>query len=130
MLEELEIINGTMSLPFNKLVNNYTVNVDSSISTLIMNLKAEDGYKIDIVNNNLLNDYNIVYINISKDNIINTYTLEVYKETIDTVISIDDSNTKVEVESNNNYYLRYGVIIICIILIILLKHIIFLKKDK
>ena len=80
VLLDLEILNGVMSLKFDKYVNTYTVEVDNSVEKLQFNYKVEDEFQVDVINNENINEgLNYVYIIVTNKNEQNTYTLEVYK---------------------------------------------------
>ena len=88
VLLDLEILNGVMSLNFDKYVNTYTVEVDNSVEKLQFNYKVEDEFQVDVINNENINEgLNYVYIIVTNKNEQNTYTLEVYKEVTKNVIS-------------------------------------------
>lgn len=88
VLLDLEILNGVMSLKFDKYVNTYTVEVDNSVEKLQFNYKVEDEFQVDVINNENINEgLNYVYIIVTNKNEQNTYTLEVYKEVTKKVIS-------------------------------------------
>lgn len=126
MLLDLEILNGRMSLDFDKYVNEYTVFVDENTERLELNYKVNDGYRVDIINNeNIIDGMNLVYVIVTGDNIQNTYTLEVYKNKVKEVIKVDDTSSNIEVKSEVSPSVTYMLIIGCIIIILFFFIIIF-----
>lgn len=126
VLLDLEILNGVMSLKFDKYVNTYTVEVDNSVEKLQFNYKVEDEFQVDVINNENINEgLNYVYIIVTNKNEQNTYTLEVYKEVTKDVISTSNLETKLEVEQQVNKNTPYIIGTICIVIILIFFLIIF-----
>ena len=126
MLLDLEILNGVMSLKFDKYVNTYTVEVDNNVEKLEFNYKVEDNSQVDVINNENINDgLNYVYIIVTNKNEQNTYTLEVYKEVTKDVISTSNLETKLEVEQQVNKNTPYIIGSICFVVILIIFLIIF-----
>lgn len=126
MLLDLEILNGVMSLKFDKYVNTYTVEVDNNVEKLQFNYKVEDNSQVDVINNENINDgLNYVYIIVTNEQEQNTYTLEVYKEVTKEVISTSNFETKLEVEQQVNKNTPYIIGTICFVVILFIFLIIF-----
>ena len=131
MLLDLEILNGVMSLKFDKYVNTYTVEVDNNINKLEFNYKVEDECQVDVINNENINEgLNYVYIIVTNKNEQNTYTLEVYKEVTKEVISTSNLETKLEVEQQVNKNTPYVIGSICFVIIVIFFLIIFHPRKK
>lgn len=127
MLEELEVLNGTLDLKFDKYNNIYTVEVEKDINSLELVYTASEGYKVAINNNILNNELNYVYINVYNESENNTYTLIVNKNVSKTTSLIDDykNSIMVEEESVPTYQIALivsGAVIILIIVFIILFH--------
>lgn len=126
VLLDLEILNGVMSLKFDKYVNTYTVEVDNNVEKLQFNYKVEDEFQVDVINNENINEgLNYVYIIVTNKNEQNTYTLEVYKEVTKKVISTSNLETKLEVEQQVNKNTPYIIGTICFVVILIFFLIIF-----
>lgn len=126
MLLDLEILNGVMSLKFDKYVNTYTVEVDNNVEKLQFNYKVEDNSQVDVINNENINDgLNYVYIIVTNEQEQNTYTLEVYKEVTKKVISTSNLETKLEAEQHINKNTPYIIGSICFVIILIFFLIIF-----
>lgn len=125
MLLDLEILNGDMSLEFDKYVNNYTINVDSNVSKLEIKYKCLDNNTVSILNNNLEYGINYVYIDVLSESGSNLYTLEVYKDKEEYVFF----ESKVEVEKEMPKYSPY-IIGITSLFIIVLTFILLFKNKK
>ena len=126
VLLDLEILNGVMSLKFDKYVNTYTVEVDNSVEKLQFNYKVENNSQVDVINNENINEgLNYVYIIVTNEQEQNTYTLEVYKEVTKKVISTSNFETKLEVEQQVNKNTPYIIVAICFVVILIIFLIIF-----
>ncbi len=124
MLLDLTILNGDMPLKFDKYVNNYTINVASDVTSLEIEYKIEDDDEIKIINNENF-DYgiNYVFIELTKLNEKNIYTLEVYRDKEISVIKYEDVAIVQEGENEvSNYAYKtcfvYGLIIVIFFLLI------------
>lgn len=127
MLEELNIINGILDLKFDKYNNIYTVEVEENITSLELEYKASEGYKVSINNNVLNNEINYVYINVYNEHETNTYTLIVTKKISKTTSLIEEYKNslmveEVEVPTYQVVSIIGGCVIILLIFFILLFH--------
>ena len=125
-LDSLEIMNGVNTLSFDKMNNLYTINVYEDIDALDISYKVNENVEVFIVGNELTNEVNDVYINLSLDDEINSYHLIVNK--IDNTKSVLAYNYQEE-SFKDNKVLQIGVIITCLILNMLLFYILFHKKN-
>lgn len=131
MLLNLEILNGKMSIKFDKYVNNYSIKVDENVDYLVMDYEVSEGYTIDIINNsNLEPGYNYVYIEVKNDLEVNSYILEVYKEEVNEVINYENYLEELNVVPKNYGYTKYIIGIIAFLIIIILFYILFIKRKK
>lgn len=127
MLLNLMILNGCMSLEYDELVTTYTVNIDSDITSLVIDYEIGDGVNIEILNNDDLKEgVNYVYIVVSDDTNRETYTLEVYKEYIEEVIAVDEEAVELEVSEyasgENGALIGVSCILCILILFLVLFH--------
>ena len=91
VLLDLKILNGDLSLEFDKYVNNYTVSVASDVDKLEIDYKIRDTDEIKIVNNeNLEYGLNYIFIEVTNEEEKNMYTLEVYREKVENVMSYEN----------------------------------------
>lgn len=130
MLLDLKILNGELSLKFDKYVNSYTVNVENNVDTLEIEYKIRDTDEIKIVNNENFNyGLNYVFLEISNGEEKNVYTLEVYKEKIENVMKYEEET----ISSNNkerNEYMPYIISFTCFFIIMFFFIVIFHKKKS
>lgn len=130
VLLDLKILNGELSLKFDKYVNSYTVNVKNNVDTLEIEYKIRDTDEIKIVNNEKLNyGLNYVFLEISNGEEKNVYTLEVYKEKIENVMKYEE----VTISSNNkerNEYMPYIISFTCFFIIMFFFIVIFHRKKS
>lgn len=130
VLLDLKILNGELSLKFDKYVNSYTVNVENNVDTLEIEYKIRDTDEIKIVNNENLNyGLNYVFLEISNGEEKNVYTLEVYKEKIENVMKYEEET----ISSNNkerNEYMPYIISFTCFFIIMFFFIVIFHRKKS
>lgn len=130
MLEDLEVLNGEMSLQFDSLIDYYTVSIESEVSSLNLNYKLSDNATLNVRNNeNLQEGINYVYLDVYEDSKVSTYTLEVYKEVLKKTLEIVDDTSKVEVKSVP-VYTKYLLIFAGLIVILFTYKILFGKRKK
>lgn len=131
MLKELKILNGNLELEFNEYTYEYTVTVDNSINELEFEYKLEDDCYVNVLNNSLVNDENIVYLNVYNiDNEV-TYTLYVYKENAEDVNGIDNYMKSLEVEVKNEIEVyKIQTLAVSIFLILIVIFSIMFRKNK
>ena len=130
MLNDLKIINGVLSPEFDIYNNIYSVNIDENEDKLVIEYDVDSDYIVNIIDNeSLVPGNNEVYLQVIKDNEINTYTLLVYKEETDTVVNYDYLLEPLEVKEELPSYVA-PLIIGCCFFVILLVFILLFKKKK
>lgn len=130
MLNDLEIINGDLSPEFDCLNNIYSVTISENVDELVMDYSVADGYIVNVIDNkDLASGENEVYIQVIKDEEINTYTLLVYKESSEPVFNYDYNLDTVEVEEELPEYVAPLIGGSCF-LIILIVFLLLFKKRK
>ncbi len=128
LLNNLEVLNGTMGIKFDSLVTYYTVNVSSDIERLELNYDVSNDYVVNVINNNnLVEGINFVYLEVIGE-ISETYTLEVYKDSSKTVIKEDTSVDSLQVSKEVNPGVYYLLFFICFLLILLAFKLIYKRK--
>ena len=130
MLNDLEIINGELSPEFDCLNNIYSVTIPENVDELVMDYSVTDGYIVNVIDNkDLASGENEVYIQVIKDEEINTYTILVYKESSEPVFNYDYNLDTVEVEEELPEYVAPLIGGSCF-LIILIVFLLLFKKRK
>lgn len=130
MLNDLEIINGELSPEFDCLNNIYSVTISENVDELVMDYSVTDDYIVNVIDNkDLASGENEVYIQVIKDEEINTYTLLVYKESSEPVFNYDYNLDTVEVEEELPEYVAPLIGGSCF-LIILIVFLLLFKKRK
>ena len=90
MLNDLEILNGELSPEFDIYNDIYSVTIPEDVDELVIDYEVSDGYIVNIVDNkDLAAGENSVYLQVIKDEEINTYTLLVYKESSEPVFNYE-----------------------------------------
>lgn len=130
VLLDLKILNGDMPLKFDKYVNSYTVLVESNVEFLEIEYKIRDTDEIKIINNENLNyGLNYIFLEITSDNEKNVYTLEVYREKVESVMKYQEvtlgSSDKV-MNENTPYIISF----VCFLVILLFFIVIFVRKKS
>ena len=127
MLDYLNILNGKLSIQFDKYNNLYTVLVDENTDSLVMDYTTIGDCFVSIEGNvSFQYGENTVLINTYCDNEENVYKLVVYKE-YPQKEQIVFKEVKEDTESKE--YLQPVVIGSCLIVLFLLFIIIFHKKN-
>lgn len=131
MLNDLEIINGELSPAFDSLNNIYSVTVSEDVDELVMEYSAPDGYIVNIIDNQDLDEgENEVYLQVIKDEEINTYTLLVYKESSEPVFNYEYVPETIEVESELPEYVAPLIIGSCLLIILIFAILLFKRKKS
>ena len=130
VLLDLKILNGDMPLKFDKYVNSYTVLVESNVEFLEIEYKIRDTDEIKIINNENLNyGLNYIFLEITSDNEKNVYTLEVYREKVESVMKYQEvtlgSGDKV-MNENTPYIISF----VCFFFFFLFFIVIFVRKKS
>ena len=131
MLSDLEIINGELSPAFDSLNNIYSVTVSEDVYELVMEYSTTDGYIVNVIDNQDLDEgENEVYLQVIKDEEINTYTLLVYKESSEPVFNYEYVPETIEVESGLPEYVAPLIIGSCILIILIFAILLFKRKKS
>lgn len=130
VLLDLKILNGNMPLKFDKYVNSYTVLIESNVEFLEIEYKIRDTDEIKIINNENLNyGLNYIFLEITSDNEKNVYTLEVYREKVESVMKYQEvtlgSGDKV-MNENTPYIISF----VCFLVILLFFIVIFVRRKS
>ena len=132
MLKDLKILNGNLELKYNEYTYEYTVTVDSDVSSLEFEYVLDDDCYIDIKDNVLDKKENIVTLDVYNVDKSTTYTFYVYKESDEEVNGIDNYMKSLEVSSTNHVDL-YKVQILSVSLfltLIIIFSILFHRKKN
>ena len=112
MLNNLEVVNGSMSPEFKSDIFDYQVEVEKDVLALVLDYEAP--FIIEVYENELF-----------------TYTLKVLKEETQTMSGIIDNYEKVEVSAETPWIqnlITPGISVVCFITIVFLFCVIFKKK--
>lgn len=130
MLLDLEVLNGNMSLKFDKYVNTYTIEIESNVNFLDIKYKIDEKDTIKILNNeNLIGGLNYVFIEVTHENEKNMYTLEVYKNETKNVFHEVEITPSDDTPEKMPEYVPV-VIISVVVLVILFTYWLFFHKKK
>jgi len=130
MLKDLKILNGILDLEYDEYIYEYTITVEDSVNALDILYEIDKGCNIRVRNNSLLNKENIVYIDVYNNINSITYTLYVYKESVEEVSSIDNYLSSLEINKNEIIPIyKVQVLSISIFLIILIFFSIIFKRN-
>ena len=130
MLLDLEVLNGKMSLKFDKYVNTYTIEIEDDVNFLDIKYKIDESDKVQILNNeNLIGGLNYVFIEVTHENEKNMYTLEVYKNETKNVFHEVEITPSDETPEKMPEYVPI-VIISGVVLVILFTYWLLFHKKK
>ena len=130
MLNNLEVVNGSMSPQFSPTILEYNVSVDADTVSLILNYDTSLDAKVTIHGNTYLTEgENHVLIEVFEDEL-TTYTLTVFKSSSETVGGIYNEYQKIEANESHWYdeLITPGISIMCFLTIVFLFCIIFKKR--
>ena len=131
MLEDLNIVNGELTPEFDIYNNIYSVSISEEIDELVIDYKVTDGYVVNIIDNHdLVPGENEVYIQVIKNEEINTYTLLVNKKSSEAVVNYDYLLEPLEVEEELPEYVAPLIGGICFFIILCTFLLLFKKKKK
>ena len=130
MLNNLQVLNGSLSPDFSSNIYEYEVEVDDAIS-LILEYDSQNDAPVTIYgNDNLTEGENHVLIEVF-DEKVTTYTLVVNKKTATAAANYHNTYEKVEVPIKNEFLndlITPGISVICFITIAILFAVIFHKR--
>ncbi len=132
MIKKLEILNGVLDLEFNEYTYFYTLSVDSNTNALDFSYEVDDGALVDIRDNNLNSSENLVYLDVSKDDKVVTYTFLVYKDNLSSASSTNNLANSIEIKKTEDVSL-IKVQALCISLffiVIIIFSIMFGRKKR
>ena len=133
MLEDLKILNGSISPDFKSNVYEYEVVVDNTTFSLLINYQISNDKTIVIYgNDNLTEGQNHVLIEICDGKTVETYTLNVFKEETKSAASYEEFDS-IEVPIENTLLKDIttpGIFGIGFLIIIILFCIIFKRKTN
>lgn len=133
-LENLMINNGSLSIPFDKYNNTYSVYLNNSVDELDISYDLKDEYSSIIIYNNydLLTYNKQVVIRVineegTKDN---KYYLNVYKENHQEVSYHEEEMLPLEIPIKKKYHLESIISSICFLIILTIYSILFKKSSN
>lgn len=131
MLLDLNVLNGEFSPTFDIYVDTYTVSVEEDVDSLVLNYEVEDGASVKVINNeNLSPGDNFVYLEVTSEKGMETYTLEVYKKQSSQVFNYEEYVEPLAVEKTMPSYGPFLIIGSCCLVIIITFLLLFKKKKK
>lgn len=131
MLEDLNIVNGELTPEFDIYNNIYSVSVAGYVDELVIDYEVTDGYVVNVIDNHdLVPGENEVYIQVIKNEEINTYTLLVNKKSSEAVVNYDYLLEPLEVEEELPEYVAPLIGGICFFIILCTFLLLFKKKHK
>lgn len=131
MLEDLNIVNGELTPEFDIYNNIYSVSISEEIDELVIDYEVTDGYVVNVIDNHdLVPGENEVYIQVIKNEEINTYTLLVNKKSSEAVVNYDYLLEPLEVEEELPEYVAPLIGGICFFIILCTFLLLFKKKKK
>ncbi len=130
MLKDLKVLNGNLELAFDEFNYEYTVEVSDDTEKLELELKYDDGVNVSVIDNELKNSDNIVYVKASKDDKEDIYTLYVHKKVTNEVTGIDLFKDSLEVKPEELELYKVQILGISIFLILVIIFSLLFKKKK
>lgn len=130
MLEELNVLNGELSINFDSLNSKYTVFLNENENKLDIEYKLKSNTNITIEGNYNLVDGSIVIISVTDGKKIADYYFNVYINKTEEVNKSIANGTLLEIDSKKEVseYAGPGIASLCFLLILLLFVFLFHKK--
>lgn len=132
MIEELDVLNGTMSLEFDYLNSKYTVFLNDNEVSINFEYKLEEEASIEITGNENLSDGSIVTLTVFKQDKKNDYYFNVYFKKETQVNNEINDLVELDIPQNNPYfeYMGPGIACACFLLILFLYVMLFSKRKN
>ena len=131
VLEDLNIVNGELTPEFDIYNNIYSVSISEEIDELVIDYEVTDGYVVNVIDyHDLVPGENEVYIQVIKNEEINTYTLLVNKKSSEAVVNYDYLLEPLEVEEELPEYVAPLIGGICFFIILCTFLLLFKRKKK
>lgn len=130
VLDELTILNGNLSIPFESLNNEYTVILKEDVEQLELEYKVEEGVTIFIEGNKDLKNNSVVTITLNDEKKTVVYHLQVLKEEKEIAQNVF---LEAPIPEKTNFMYEYKNYIIpstCLLLLFLVFKILFHKHKK
>lgn len=129
MLENLEILNGELSPEFDIYNDIYSVSVDENVDKLVIDYQISEGCVLNTIDNaGFTAGENEVYLQVIDGEVINTYTLLVYKESSKPVINYDYLTEPLEIEEKTPEYAIPLISGVSLLILIVVFYLLFHKK--
>ena len=113
----------------NKYNNVYSVSIEENVTELMLEYKTNPEYYVRVIgNNNLVPGDNVVFIEVTTDEYVNSYQLLVYKEYTESVFNVKELVSELEVKKEVPEYAAPLIISIGFIIIVIFYLILFKKK--
>lgn len=130
-LESLTIKNGTLSIPFEPLNNEYTVLLDREVEELALEYKVDEKITVLVSNNENLKNNSVVTITLTQEKDTVEYHLQILKEEEEEIASVFLEQKPMPIETNFMFeYKNYIIPAVCFLLILIVFKILFHKKRK
>lgn len=131
ILESLTIKNGTLSIPFEKLNNEYTVILDKEEYQLDLEYEVDPSITVIVKDNHDLMNNSLVTISLTDEKNIVEYHLQILKEEEEATTNVFLEDNPVSLETSFMYqYKIYIIPTVCLLLLFLTFKILFSKKKK
>ena len=129
MLNNLEILNGDISLQFDPLNTIYTITVNNEDDYLKFNYEIGKNDTLNVYGNNLVNGVNEVVLTVYNKSQQTSYYLYVLKKDTSLVTNLDDNKTNLEITKESvNTYTAPLIGVSCFLLILLFFTLLFKKN--
>lgn len=130
-LESLTIKNGKLSIPFDKLNNEYTVILESKEYHLELEYEVDDNITVFVKDNQDLMNNSIVTISLTDEKNIVEYHLQILKEEEEQTSSVFLEEKSISIETSFMYeYKIYIIPSVCFLLLFITFKLLFHKHQK
>lgn len=130
-LENLTIKNGSLSIPFDKLNNEYTVVLDKEEYQLDLEYEVDNSITVFVKDNHDLMNNSVVTISLTDEKNIVEYHLQILKEEEEVTTNVFLEEKPISLETSFMYeYKIYIIPAVCFLLLFITFKLLFPKKKK
>lgn len=130
-LEDLSIKNGTLSIPFDPLNNEYTISLEKEEYHVEFDYKVEEGIAVFIKDNHDLENNSLVILSLTDEKNVVEYHFQILKEEEETTTDVFLSEEPIPIKFSFMYeYKIYIIPSVCLLCLFIVFKLLFHKKKN
>ena len=129
MLEDLKVLNGSLSPKYDKYNNEYTVKIDNNTTKIIFDFVKDDNVNVSVYgNNNLEEGNNSIILLVENDSGKEYIYINAIKNNSAEVMSVINSSDNLEIANSAPIYAGSLIALSCFLIIFLMFLLMFKSK--